>query len=286
MGDRDVHITEHLTWCRDLAGYTEATVRARQWVLNRLHDALGAPLHTAQVGHIQLWEQTVVAGLAPQSRRAYIGHVKAFYRWAIARGLVADDPTVMLTRPKVPKPLPKPIGEADLARAIATASAKVAAMMVLMADCGLRCMEVANLSWSDIVTSDGHTWITVRNGKGGKDRHVPIGENAQRALRRHGTRTRGPVFLGRDGRRLNANSVSSVVNSHLRRHGIPSSAHKLRARYATRAAEVAELTLVAELCGWESLATAQHYVKPNREMVTRVVSAMDQLAGTRGRGAA
>jgi integrase len=278
MGDRDDDITDHLAWCRDLAGYTEATIRARRATLNRLRVAIDRPLRDAQVGHLMHWEQTVVAGLAAQSRRAYIGHVKAFYRWAIPRGLLSDDPTVMLTRPKVPKPLPKPIGEEELTRALTAASPKLAAMMTLMAYAGLRCMEVAALTWSDIVTADGHTWLTVRSGKGGKDRHVPIGEVVLRALRRHGTRARGPVFLGRDGRRLRANSVSTIVNDHLRRHGIPSSAHKLRARYATQASEVLDTPLVAELCGWESLETARHYVKPDRERSAQLVAALDALA--------
>jgi integrase len=278
VGELDADIADHLAWCSDLRGYTEATIRARRWVLNRLRDAIGRPLREAQVGHLLHWEQTVVAGLAAQSRRAYVGHAKGFYRWAVARGIVTDDPTEMLTRAKVPKPLPKPIGEDDLARALQAASPKMAAMMTLMADAGLRCMEVSNLCWSDITSGDGQTWITVRNGKGGKDRIVPIGETVLRALRRHGTRTRGFVFLGRDGRQLNANSVSTLVNGHLRRLGIASSAHKLRARYATCAAEILDTPLVAQLCGWESLNTARFYIKPNRERSAELVAALDARA--------
>lgn len=278
MGDIETDIADHLAWCSDLRGYTEATIRARRWVLTRLHHAIDRPLREAQVGHLLHWEATVVAGLAAQSRRAYIGHVKAFYKWAIARGIVTDDPTVMLTRPKVPKPLPRPISEGDLARALRAASPKMAAMLTLMADCGLRCMEVANLSWSDIREDGGQVWLTVRNGKGGKDRLVPIGASVQKALRRHGTRTRGFVFVGRDGRQLNANSVSTIVNGHLRRLGIASSAHKLRARYATQAAEVLDTPLVAQLCGWESLETARFYVKPNREHMVKLTAALDVLA--------
>lgn len=184
----------------------------------------------------------------------------------------------MLTRPKIPKPLPRPISEEHLARAIDAASPKLAAMMTLMADAGLRCMEVAQLMWSDISIADGQTWLAVRNGKGGKDRIVPIGMKVQRALRRHGTKTRGPVFLGRDGRQILPNSVSQSINDHLRRLDIPFTAHKLRARYATQAAEVLDTPLVAQLCGWESLETARHYVKPDRERTARLVKALDALS--------
>jgi integrase len=267
-----------MNWCRDLRGLSPATLRARAWVLNRLAMCIDRPLRTAQTGHILFWEQTVVAGLAPQSRRAYIGHTSSFYKWMVTTGRMTDNPAVMLTRPKIPKPLPHPISETDLERAIAAASPKLAAMMTLMAYAGLRTMEVANLTWADIDTTDGQVWLTVRNGKGSKDRQIPVGEVVQRALRRHGTRTRGPVFIGRDNKRMAPNSVSQIVNAHLHRLGISSTAHKLRARYATQAAMVVDTPLVAQLCGWESLETARHYVKPDRERSLKLVVALDRLA--------
>ncbi len=278
MGELDADVSEHLAWCRDLRGLTEATIRARRWVLNRLSSCIDRPLRDAEIGHVMLWEQTCVAGLAAQSRRAYIGHVHAFYKWALARGIITENPAGMLTRPKVPKPLPRPIVEDDLAQALSAASPKLAAMMTLMADCGLRCMEVAGLTWSDISTADGQAWLAVRNGKGRKDRLVPLGETTLRALRRHGTKLRGPVFLGREGRQMQPHSVSQIVNDHLRRLAIPATAHKLRARYATQASAVLDTPTVAELCGWESLDTARHYVKPDRERAARLTAALDQLA--------
>jgi integrase len=278
MGPHDTDIADHLAWCRDLRGLTPATIRARAWVLNRLRACIDRPLRDAEVGHLMLWEQTVVAGLAAQSRRCYIGHVISFYKWAVARGIVADSPAAMLTRPKIGKPLPRPIGEDDLRRALDAASPKLAAMMTLMADCGLRCMEVAALTWADVTVADGQTWIVVRNGKGRKDRIVPAGETVLRALRRHGTKARGPVFLGREGRAMQSHSVSQIINDHLRRLGVPATAHKLRARYATRAAAVLDTSTVAEFCGWESLDTARHYIKPDRERAAQLVAALDKLA--------
>lgn len=277
MADYDADILEHLNWCRNLRGYTQATIRARAWVLNRLAICIGRPLREAHVGHLQFWEQTVVAGLAAQSRRAYTTHARSFYKWMVTNGRMDHDPTTMLTRPKIGKPLPRPIGEADLNRALASATPKTAAMIVLMSDCGLRCMEVAQLTWADITVSDGQTWLVVRNGKGSKDRVVPVGEKVQRALRRHGTKARGPVFLGRDAHAIKAHSVSQIVNGHLRRCGVSSTAHKLRARYATLAASVVDTPLVAQLCGWESLETARHYVKPDRQRTAQLVSVLDGI---------
>lgn len=277
MGDHDPDITDHIQWASELRGLTADTLRNRRWVLNRLSICVDRPLRTCEIGHLLFWEQTVVAGLAAQSRRCYIQHVASFFAWMNKTGRMSHDPTEMLTRPKMPKPLPRPISEADLHRAMQAASPKLAAMMALMAYCGLRAMEVARLLWSDIEVSDGQTWIRVR-GKGNKDRIVPAGLVVQRALRRHGTRTRGAVFLGRDGRQMRSNSVSQVVNTHLHRLDITSTAHKLRARYASQAAIVLDTPLVAQLCGWESLETARHYVKPDRERSAKLVAALDALA--------
>lgn len=273
----DTDIDDHLAWCRDLRGLTPATVRARRWVLLRLSAYTDRRLRDLHVGHVQAWEQTVVAGLAPQSRKAYTQHVRSFYKWMIDKDRVTCDPSVMLTRPKVPKPLPRPIAEHELAAALERATPKVAAMMRLMADCGLRCQEVAGVSWQDIEWADGVTWLTVRAAKGGRDRVVPVPEVVLTALRRHGTKARGSVFLGLEGHRIQPNSVSQAVNTHLARCGVKATAHKLRARYATRAAEVLQTQDVAELCGWESLETARHYIKPERQRMARMVAALDAL---------
>lgn len=273
----DPDIADHIAWCADLRGLTPATIRVRRWVLNRLAISADRPLRDCQVGHLLVWEQTFVAGLAPESRRCYVQHVISFYAWMLKTGRISHDPTEMLTRPKLAKPLPRPISEVDLKRAMDAASPKLAAMMALMAYCGLRSMEVAGLLWTDIEVADGQTWIRVR-GKGNRDRVVPAGLVVQRALRRHGTRMRGPVFIGRDSRMMRPNSVSQVVNEHLHRLGIRSTAHKLRARYATQAAKHCDTTLVAQLCGWENLNTARHYIKPDRERSLKLVAALDALA--------
>ncbi|HEU5026612.1 MAG TPA: tyrosine-type recombinase/integrase [Spirillospora sp.] len=275
----DPDIADHIAWCADLRGLTPATIRVRRWVLNRLAISADRPLRDCQVGHLLVWEQTFVAGLAPESRRCYVQHVISFYAWLQKTGRISHDPTEMLTRPKLPKPLPRPITETDLKRAINAASPKLTAMLCLMAYCGLRAMECANLLWTDIEVADGQTWIRIR-GKGNKERMVPAGEVVQRALRRHGTRMRGPVFIGRDGRQMRPNSVSQVVNEHLHRLGIRSSAHKLRARYATQAAKHCDLSLVAQLLGWTSLNTARHYIKPDSERSLKLVAALDALAAT------
>lgn len=278
MGDLDRDVVLHLHWCEQLRGLRASTIRSRRDVLSRLGHVIDRPLRDAQIGHILAWEQQVVAGLSPNTRKTYVNHVAAFFRWAVAAGVVTDDPSVMLTRPKTPSPLPRPINEDDLTLALAAASPKMAAMMTLMAYAGLRCMEVAQLQWSDMEMAGDQAWLTVRDGKGGKDRQVPLSGTVMRSLRRYGMKGRGTVFLGLNGKQIKATSVSKGINEHLARLAIPYTAHKLRARFATQAAAVVDTVLVAELCGWESLQTARHYIKPDRERSAQLVAALDKLA--------
>jgi integrase len=279
MGSIDTDVLDYLLWARDTKGLAANTLRVREQVLRRLGSVLDKPLRDAEVGHLLRWEQTEVAGRSAETRRAYVAHVSAFYKWALRTGVVTDNPAVMLTRPKMPKPLPRPISEDDLRTAIEAASPKLAAMLVLAAYAGLRCLEIAQLTWADVTTIEGQHVVCVRHGKGDRDRMVPVGPYVIETIRRHGAKTRGPVFLGLNGRQIQPHSVSQVINDHLRRLGIPATAHKLRARYGTVVAHSSrDLTLAAELCGWASTETAKHYVLPNRKLVGDVLDSLELLA--------
>jgi integrase len=278
----DGDLETYLQWGRELRGFSEATLKHRAWVLGRVLRTSGVPLRQVTEAHLLNWERLDVAGRAPESRRAYISHVTTFYRWLVQTKVIVENPAAGLTRPKLPRPVPNPIREDDLRRAIAAASPKLAAMLVLGAYAGLRSMEIAQLHWQDVVTTpDGRTVLRVRHGKGDKGRTVPVGQVVMEALRRHGARARGPVFLGRDGQQIKANSVSCIINDHLHRCGIDATAHKLRHRFATVSAGMVDndLPLIAKLCGWNSLETAKHYVLPDPERANKLVTALDKLAG-------
>jgi len=279
MATLDADLVNYLLWASSTKGLSPNTLRVREAVLRKLTLVVGCPLRDVHPGHLLNWERLEVAGKAAQTRRAYVGHVSAFYKHLLRTKVITDDPSVMLTRPKMPKPLPRPISEEDLRIAIDNASPKLAAMMVLAAYAGLRCMEVANLTWADVTTIEGQAVVCVRHGKGDRDRRVPVGEYVVETIRRHGSKMRGPMFLGRDGQQIQAHSVSQIINDHLRRLQIPATAHKLRARYGTVVTHSSrDLTLAAELCGWSSTETAKHYVLPNRKLVGDVLHSLEQLA--------
>jgi integrase len=278
----DSDVTEFLFWCREVRNLSPNTLLMRLGVLDRLADTLGGiPLREAQIGQLQRWQSLVLTGKAAETKRAYISHVSAFYAWLVRRGLIADNPAALLDRPKVPKGLPHPISEDDLAYALAHARPKLAAMIVLTADAGLRCCEIAGLHWSDIQHRDSG-WILFVRGKGRKERVVPVGEEVIRTIRAYRWAARGPVFLGRDGGEITPNAVSQAINYHYAKLGISATAHHGRHRYvSTGVEELGDVVLMQHLAGHESLATTQIYAAFSPDKAARLIAALDRRAQAR-----
>ena len=111
--------------------------------------------------------QLLATAKAPATRAARHSDVRAFYRWALRRGLVAVDPTILIDGIRVPKNLPRPIDHPE--RITHAADPDTALMVALGLYAGLRRSEIARLSMDDV----HGTFLVVRGGKGGKDRQVP-----------------------------------------------------------------------------------------------------------------
>jgi integrase/recombinase XerC len=274
---RDLDVTDYAHWARNVRGLAATTMRARLDVLDRLHTYLGVPLRRVEPGHLLRFERVAIAGRAPETRRAYVCHIRAFYRWAVRGGLLTEDPSELLTLPMVPKHLPRPIAEDDLAAALAAARPKMRAILILSAYAGLRCCEIAGLDWTDLRREpDGTAFLHVRKGKGAKERTVEIGATVLQALQGYGVKRRGPMFLGLDGAQMSGRSVSRVGNAHLARNGIEATMHQLRHRYGTVAYRLSrDLRMVQQQMGHASPDTTAGYTRVSAEAAARMVAAMD-----------
>lgn len=280
MNPLDSDVVDHLFWCRDIRGLSSETIRVRRGVLDRLSETVPVRLRDAHVGHLHRWQDLVLAGKSAQTKRAYINHVVGFYVWAQKYEIVDHNPASLLDRPKVAKGLPHPIPEDDLARAIALAKPKLAAMIVLTSYAGLRCMEVAGLNWSDVRQERTGGWSLFIRGKGRKERIVPVGEVVMQALRKHGWGRRGPVFYGRDSGQITPNAVSQCINSHYARLQISATAHAGRHRYiSVGVEELGDVVLMQAMAGHESLETTQIYAAFSREKAIKLVAILDARAG-------
>jgi site-specific recombinase XerC len=278
-GGLDVDLLEYVHWARNSRGLSDNTIRVRLDLLHRLSVFTGERLRDLEPGHLLRFEKLAIAGKAAETRRAYVCHLRAFYRWAKQTGIVSEDPATMLTLPVVPKHLPRPIAEDDLAVALDSARPKMRAMLTLAGYAGLRCVEIAGLDWSDLHRdTNGAMYLHVRKGKGAKERRVEIGNTVLQALQAYGIKRRGPMFRGMEGGPIDARSVSRSGNRFLARHEIPATMHQLRHRYATIGYQLSQdLRMLQEQLGHSSPNSTAIYTRPSAEAAVRMVAAMDKL---------
>lgn len=194
--------------------------------------------------------------VCPSTARDIVSNLRAFYRWAGREGHCGQDPTALVDTPKVPRRLPRPARPDDIALALEHAPARVAAMIALMAGCGLRCCEVAALRWDDVDLATGEARVI---GKGDRERPVWLSTDVIERLAVLDT-TAGPVFLNLHGRPISRAVVSQTVNALFSQLGLGARAHRLRHWHATDAlARTGNLAQVRDMLGHASAATTECY---------------------------
>jgi len=194
---------------------------------------------------------------AAVSRYAAVSHLHQFYLWAMRAELAGHDPTVLVVRPRIVPGLPRPAHDTDLALALAVSSGAMHAVIVLMALCGLRCLEVCRLRWSDV----GIDAIRV-SGKGDRDRVLPLPLPARDALDLL-DRVDEWVFPWREAGDISpGRRASSAINEFFRSTGSTTTAHQLRHWCGTNAYRVAgDLGTVQDYLGHASPATTRIYAR-------------------------
>ena len=200
--------------------------------------------------------------IATSTRYVAISNLHAFYLWARREELVEHDPTELLRRPKVRRRLPRPLRAVDVELLILGANPRMAATVALMYDAGLRCDEVARLVWDDV---DLVERTAIVRGKGDRDRMVGLPRRLVVALAAL-DETTGPVIAPR----ATAGAISQRVRSHMKRRGVPGSAHRLRHSFATRLLRATQdITAVQVALGHALLTTTQVYaaVDPTRAVL-------------------
>lgn len=196
-----------------------------------------------------------------------LSSLRGFFGFLKERGLLDRNPARALRGPAAPRGLPRALSGEAVSRMFEMAAASESpvrdtAVMELLYGCGLRISELVGLRWSDVDLEE--RWLVVL-GKGSKERRVPFGTCAQRALERLGARSgvsEPYVFEGRGGRPLTVRTVHRIVTSLAARCGLEGvTPHVLRHSCATHLVERgASLKFVQEFLGHESLSTTQIYL--------------------------
>ncbi|WP_325050766.1 tyrosine recombinase XerC [Actinomadura spongiicola] len=210
---------------------------------------------------------------------------RAFTRHLHRRGVLQDDPGLLLGTPKRGRELPGVITQEEAARLLDTMDAegplglRDLAVLETCYATGVRVSELCGLDIDDLDTERGTVRVL---GKGGRERTVPMGEPAARAVQdwlRAGrpalaTDRSGPaLFLGARGGRLHPTSARRIVHARIAEVGqVPDlSPHGLRHSAATHLLEGgADLRSVQEILGHASLQTTQLYTHVSVERLKHV----------------
>ena len=227
---------------------------------------------TAYHLHLQAVSSTKGAPYAVATRYGALCALRFFFSWLVTNGDLLVDPTRHLRLPRLPKRLARPLASAQIARVMADLPEGVRglrdrALIEILYGTGMRRAEAAGLTLSDCDLKEGT--LLIRQGKGGKDRMVPLGRKAQAALEaylaRRGELLKGEtdaVFLSRTGRPLSAYGIGLRVRELGARVGVALHAHLLRHSCATHLLKGhADIRHIQRLLGHKSLRTTERYTR-------------------------
>lgn len=284
-------------WLED--GLGEKTREAYRSDLSRLSAWLetlpGQPILTkASRTDILGWMSSGLAeGLKASTAARRLSGLRRFYRFLLREHIISEDPTLRIDSPGLPRRLPDSLAEDEVTRLLAEPDPGVSielrdrAMLEILYGCGLRVSELTGLQVDQVNLRQGVIRIT---GKGGKERLVPMGEEAVDWLLRYIKEARGELLRGYPsdalfpGNRPVAMTRQTFwhrIKRYAARAGIQKhlSPHTLRHAFATHLLNNgADLRVVQMLLGHSDLSTTQIYTHVARQRL----QSLHQLHHPRG----
>lgn len=226
-------------------------------------------------------------GLSARSQARVISGIKAFYKFLRYDERITDDPTVLLESPQLGRKLPDTLEYHEIVEMFESIDHSTPegqrnrAMLEVLYSSGLRVSELINLQLGNIIREIGFLRVV---GKGNKERLVPIGKDALKYMdiylddiRVHLKIVPGHesfVFLNRRGRQLSRVMIFTIIKQLCTKAGIVKnvSPHTFRHSFATHLLEGgADLRVVQELLGHESITTTEIYTHLDRDYLKQVM---------------
>jgi len=219
-------------------------------------------------------------GRKPRSTARVLSCLRQFYQYALREGWLKKDPSLRIDAPKLGRPLPKSLSEQDVETLIGAPDTtdpegfRDRVMLEVLYATGLRVSELVGLRLEQVSLTQGLVRVI---GKGGKERLVPLGEEAVHWLERFLKGGRGDLLNGRPcaavfptrrGSGMTRQAFWYRIKKHALTAGIrrPLSPHTLRHAFATHLLDHgADLRVVQLLLGHSDLSTTQIYTHVARE---------------------
>ncbi|RLQ22753.1 site-specific tyrosine recombinase XerD [Seongchinamella sediminis] len=219
-------------------------------------------------------------GQSQRSTARFMSCARGFYRYLLREGRLTVDPTLDVDSPKLGRPLPKSLSEADVDKLLEAPDLDIPlefrdrTMLELLYACGLRVTELTSLQVNQVSVNQGVVRVF---GKGSKERLVPMGEEALSWFQRY---LAGPrmellkgipsevVFPSKRGRQMTRQTFWYRIKLYAQRAGLKQalSPHTLRHAFATHLLNHgADLRVVQMLLGHSDLTTTQIYTHVARQ---------------------
>ncbi len=260
-------------------GLAELTLRAYRQDLRQFSRWLGQrKTQLAEAGQKLIQEylgERFERGASARSNARLLSTLKQYYQHLVRRGDRQDNPTALISAPKIHRSLPQAPGEGDVEKLLDAPDLETAyglrdrAMLETMYGSGLRVSELVNLQLGQINTNLGLVRLV---GKGSKERVVPVGEEALYWIGRYLASARAELlrpdvlsdalFLSSRGRAITRQAFWQNIKKHLLAAQVKTaySPHSLRHAFATHLLNHgADLRTVQMLLGHSSLSTTQIY---------------------------
>lgn len=217
--------------------------------------------------------------LTPSSIIRKMASLRGFFKWASSAGIIDKNPASTLEQPKVPQRLPKVVSIKEIEEMLHNNLTPLEhVIMELLYSCGLRVSELVNLKTSDIDLSSKYVRCF---GKGSKERIIPIGEIAKKAVTEYMTERDFLVkkynlntkllLIQKSGRLITRQDVYTFIHAQGKLIHKNISPHTLRHSFATHLLENgADLRVVQELLGHSDVSTTQLYTHISKKRLKDV----------------
>jgi len=271
---------------RGLSQNTLAAYRADLTALARWLAERNVPIMRTTRADLQdfiAWRVRV--GARPSSTARQLSSFRSFFHYFAREGAIREDPTAQIAMPKFARSRPRSLTEEEVE---ALLSAPVVTdplgnrdhtMLAVLYATGLRVSELVNLRQGQIDFTQGVIRVP---GKGDRERVIPLGEGAMRALKKFSSGVRDEILLDhqtdylfptRRGDRMTRQAFWYIVKRYARKAGIATalSPHTLRHAFATHLLNHgADLRVVQMLLGHSNLSTGQIYKHVVRERLKKL----------------
>jgi len=260
-------------------GLSENTLASYRRDLQQFNNWLGNSAGASVVGATRANLQQYLGarlkqGSSPRSSARFLSCARGFYRFLLREGRITVDPTLDIESPRLGRPLPKSLSEAEVERLLAAPDTELAlefrdrTMLELLYACGLRVSELTGLQLTQLSVNQGVVRVM---GKGSKERLVPMGEEALSWIARYmagprlellGDATSPVLFPSRRGTQMTRQTFWYRIKIYAQRADIAQSLspHTLRHAFATHLLNHgADLRVVQMLLGHSDLSTTQIY---------------------------